>query len=230
MNNLRIADMAEQEKPVEKLLSVGREAISDAELLAIILRTGSDEMSAISLAQQILNAHPIYKGLAGLNHRNPKELMDLRGVGKVKAAQILAITEISRRIATTERKDRVIFDSPSTVADYFMEEVRYLERERVYALFMASDNSPFHKIKLAEGSLDRCIMSTRELYKEALQFNAKSIILLHNHPSGNPKPSDADISITKKIYEFGKMVDIPLLDHIIVGDCEYYSFKEQNHL
>ena len=230
MNNLRIADMAESEKPVEKLLSTGTETISDAELLAIILRTGNDEISAISLAQQILNSHPIYKGLGGLNHRNPKELMDIRGVGKVKAAQILALTEISKRIASAERKDNVSFDSPFSVADYFMEEVRYLEKERVYVLFMTTDNSPFHKIKLSEGSIDRSIMDTRELYKEAVKYNAKSIILLHNHPSGNPQPSDADIIITKKIQEFGKMVEIPLLDHIIIGDAEYYSFKEHDHL
>lgn len=230
MYNLRIADMAEYEKPVEKLFSIGTEAISDAELLAIILRTGNDEMSAISLAQQILNSHPVHKGLAGLNHRNPRELMELRGVGKVKAAQIIALTEISKRIASSEKKDKVSFDNPASVADYFMEEVRYLEKEKVYALFMSSDNSPFHKIRLAEGSLDRCIMSPRELYKEALMLNAKSIILLHNHPSGNPRPSDADFRVTKQIDEFGKMVDIRLLDHIIIGDREYYSFKEHDHL
>jgi DNA repair protein RadC len=230
MNNLRIADMAENEKPVEKLLMAGTEAISDAELLAIILRTGNDEISAISLAQQILNSHPVYKGLSGLNHRHPKELMEIKGVGKVKAAQILALTEISKRIVSSERKDHVSFDSPVSVADYFMEEVRYLEKERVYALFMTSDNYPFHKIRLSEGSIDRSIMSSRELYKEAVQCNAKSVILLHNHPSGNPEPSDMDIIITKEIQDFGKNVDIPLLDHIIIGDGDYYSFKEHDHL
>ena len=226
MNKLRIKDMADNERPVEKLAYYGADKLSDAELLAIILRTGSNDMSVIELSQMILNSHPIHKGLKGLNYRYIEDLIQIPGVGRVKASQIIAITEISRRMSSENSIDKIRLDSPDTVADYFMEEVRYLTKERVYALYFSTANDLIHKTMISEGTLDRSIMSPRDIFKEALRLDAASIILIHNHPSGNPRPSDMDIIITKRIKQLGEDMGIKLLDHIIIGDGIYYSLLE----
>ena len=230
MQSLKIRDMAEHEKPVEKLLSYGAEMLSDAELLAIILRTGTSNMSVIELSQLILNAHPIYKGLSGLNYRYAYDLMDIPGVGKVKACQILALNEISRRMATERTSPELTLSSSESVANYFMEQVRYQTKERVYALFCSSSCGLIHKVMISEGSIDRSIITNRELFKEALKANAASIVLIHNHPSGNPEPSNVDLVITKRIKKMGDDMGIPLLDHIIIGDGVYYSMHEKGLL
>lgn len=227
MYNNRIADMADYEKPIEKLFNEGADKLSDAELLAIVLRTGNRNQSVISLSQLILDSHPVYKGLAGLNHRHVNEFMELHGVGRVKAAQLVAITEISKRISSVKAREKLTFSSVDSVADYFMEDMRYLGKERVYALLLANDNSMLHKILISEGSVDRCILTPRELFIEALRYNASNIIILHNHPSGNPEPSTADILLTERINNLGKELGIYLNDHIIIGDGIYYSMLEQ---
>lgn len=223
MNKCKIKEMADHEKPVEKLLERGPEVLSDAELLAIILRTGSNEMSAIELAQFVLNAHPIYKGLSGLNYRYVNDLVSIPGIGYVKASQIIAITEISRRISSEKHKLDLSLSSSDSVANYFMEEVRYMTKERVYALFNTSSHRIIKKVQLSEGSIDRSILSIRELFKEALRADAANIVLIHNHPSGDPSPSTIDVSITRQIKNMGDEMGIPLLDHIIIGNGTYYS-------
>jgi len=229
-NTTRIADMAESEKPCEKILSMGAEVMSDAELLSIILRTGTDRISVIGLAQQILNLHPVYKGVHGLNYLSYHDLKSVRGVGKVKAAQIMALAELSRRMNSESFKPKMTFNSPASIADYFMEKVRYLTRERVYVLFLSTNNSILREMVLSEGSVNQSIMSPRELFCEALRCDAVSIILMHNHPSGNPEPSTADVMITSKISKLGDELGIALLDHIIIGDKSYVSMRERDLL
>ncbi len=224
---MKVADMADNEKPVERLIKYGAECLSDAELLAILLRTGTSEMNVISLSQMILNSHPVYKGLRGLHYRSYNDLIKVPGVGKVKAAELLAITEISKRINSLEKEDKISFKSPCSVADYFMEEVRFLTKERLYALFTATDGSLLHKVMLSEGSVNRSIVSSREIFKEALKHEATGFIMIHNHPSGDPSPSEEDILVTKRLEELGRKLEIPLLDHIIIGDGVYYSFIEK---
>ena len=230
MNNLRIADMAECEKPTEKLINEGCEKLSDAELLAVILRTGTKDLSVINLAQQILNGHPVFKGLSGLNSRDINSLMEIPGVGKTKASQILAVMEISRRMASQSKRDRLEFDSAESVADYFMEDVRYLTKEKVFALFLSSSNSYIHKILISVGGLNRSMLSPREIFVEALKINAASVILIHNHPSGDPTPSEMDILVTKKIKDLGDELGVTLEDHIIIGDGCYTSLYERGLL
>ena len=230
MKYSKMSDMAKHERPIEKLLAMGPGSLSDAELLAIILRTGSKDMNVVELSQYILNAHPIHKGLRGLNYRHVSDLKEIGGMGDVKAASIIALTEISRRISSEKAREEVSFDSPESIADYFMEEVRYLTKERVYALFMNSNNVTFHKVLLSEGSIDRSILTPRELFVEALKANAVKIVLLHNHPSGNPVPSKADIVLTKRISLLGEEIGIELVDHIIIGDGRYTSLKESGEL
>ncbi|MBO4591664.1 MAG: DNA repair protein RadC [Eubacterium sp.] len=228
MNNLRIVDMAENEKPVEKLMQYGAEVLSDAELLAIILRIGTNDISVINLAQKVLNNHPVHKGLRGLNYQDIKMLTEIPGVGKVKASQIKAVAEISKRMSTEVAKENVRFDNAYSIADYFMEECRYLQKERVYALFLNTANSLLYKLQLSEGSVDRSIVSPRELFKEALRHDATQVVIIHNHPSGDATPSDIDIMLTKNIYDMGIQLGIPLIDHIIIGDGVYTSLREQN--
>ena len=230
VTNLKISDMAIPEKPVEKLMEHGAASLSDAELLAIILRCGTRDMNVITLSQLILNSHPVYKGLRGLNYRDIYSLMDIPGVGKTKACQILALTEISRRIASETVRQSTEMNSPSDIADYFMEQVRYLTKERVYAVFLNSSMEYLHKILISEGSIDRSIVSARDIFHEALKVNARYVVVLHNHPSGNPEPSDMDILVTSRLYKLGESLGVDLLDHIIIGDGIYFSFKEHEEI
>jgi DNA repair protein radc len=230
MNNLRIADMSSEEKPCEKMIEYGTEYMSDAELLAVILRCGTREMSAIELSQLILNSHPVYKGLSGLNYMSYKDLTGIHGVGKSKACQIMALTELSRRISSKSFKSDVSLDDPSSVASYFMEKTRYLTKERVYALFMASNNSVIKEVLLSTGTVNSSPVSPREVFVEAMKCDAVSVVLVHNHPSGNPEPSISDIAISKRIKKLGDELGIALLDHIIIGDKKYISLSEREML
>ena len=225
MNRTRIADMVDHEKPIEKLKEHGAQCLSDAELLAIILRTGTKEVSVIELAQRILNDHPMHKGLYGLNYRHINDLMQIQGIGLTKASQIMALTEISRRMSSEHKKKEICFNDSDTVADYFMEQLRFLTKERVYAVFTSSSNEYMHSVLLSEGSINRSILSPRELFKEAFMANAAAVILVHNHPSGDPTPSEMDILISKDIKCVGKTLGVPLLDHIIIGDGIYSSLS-----
>lgn len=230
MNNLRVADMAREERPVEKALNQGIDVLSDSELLAIIIKCGTKEHSAINLAQTILNKHPVYKGLPGLNYMTVNELTEIPGIGKMKAVQIMAITELSKRLSRISFKERLTFNEPRTVADYYMEKVRYLEKERVYILYLSTSGSLLKEHLLSEGSLDRSIVSQREIFSQALKLNAASLIILHNHPSGDPSPSEADLFSTKTVIKAGKILGIKVLDHIIIGDKKYISLAERGFI
>ena len=222
--------MADSEKPMEKLLTNGAEVMSDAELLAVILRTGTREYSAIELAQLILNSNPVYKGLPGLCYTSPHQLMKIHGVGKTKASQIIALTELSKRLSSESFKSDLRLNSSESVASYFMERTRFLTRERVYALFMSASNSVIKEILISSGSIDRSLLSVRDLLSEALKCDAVSMVILHNHPSGSPEPSLEDIAVSRNIKQAGEVVGIRLLDHIITGDRVYVSLKERELL
>ena len=222
--------MADSEKPMEKLLTNGAEVMSDAELLAVILRTGTREYSAIELAQLILNSNPVYKGLPGLCYTSPHQLMKIHGVGRTKACQIIALTELSKRLSSESFKPDLRLNSSESVASYFMERTRFLTRERVYALFMSASNSVIKEILISSGSIDRSLLSVRDLLSEALKCDAVSMVILHNHPSGSPEPSLEDIAVSRNIKQAGEVVGIRLLDHIITGDRVYVSLKERELL
>ncbi len=227
MNNLKIEDMSENEKPCEKMLSTGPESLSDAELLAIIIRTGNRNMNAINLAQSVLNYHNVYKGIPGLNYLSLKDMMSIPGIGKVKSCQLMAVIELSKRISESTFKPNIRYDSPESVADYFMERLRFLTKERVYAVFVSASYAILSDVLVSEGTIDKSILSPREIFLEALKVDASGVILIHNHPSGNPEPSDADIVISLKIQDLGKQLGIKLIDHIIIGDKIYISLHER---
>lgn len=230
MENLRVVDMADDEKPVEKALLYGIDHLSDAELLAIIIKCGTREKSAIQLAQMILNKDPVYKGLQGLNYLSLTDLTSIPGIGKMKAAQIMAITEISRRMSRNSFKESLKLNDPKSIADYYMEKVRYLTREKVFVLYLSSSLNLLYEEQISEGTIDRSLVSAREVFKKALKINASCIILIHNHPSGDPTPSEADLIITKKMVKNGEMLGIKVVDHIIIGDKKYFSIAERGYI
>ncbi len=227
MAHIRISDMAETNKPCEKAAKYGIRSLSDAELLAVILRSGTVEANVVHIAEQLLSLHPVHKGLTGLNYLTEEDLRSISGVGRVKALQVLAVTELSRRISRERTREQVRMNHPETIADYFREEVRYLEKERVYALFFNSACSLIRDVMISEGTVNRSLVTPREVFQEALRCGAVGLILLHNHPSGDCEPSHADLELTERFRSAGRILGIRLLDHIIIGGSDYVSFSER---
>lgn len=229
MNNL-IKDLAYCERPYEKAISKGIESLSDAELIAVILRSGTSKLSSISLANQILNAHVIHKGILGLNYLRREDYLGINGIGNTKATQLLAICELSKRMNMTRLKDNLSFNNPSSIAKYYMEKCKYFTNEKVFVMFFSSAHTLIKELLLSEGIVNQAMISTRNIFIEALKYEAVHIILVHNHPSGIPEPSQTDIEVTKKIIAAGKLLDIILSDHIIVGNGTYISLMERGIL
>lgn len=228
--HLRIADMAAQNKPCEKAERYGVQALSDAELLAVILRSGSREENVITMAERLLNLCPEHPGLSGLYYVSMKELLSVPGIGKVKAVQLKAVGELSRRISRERTREGVRLNRPESVAEYFREDLRYLTKERVCAAFFDTAGKLIREVTISEGTVNRSLISPREVFLEALACGAVSFILLHNHPSGSCEPSREDQIITSHLYELGELLGIRLLDHIIIGGSSYVSFAERGLL
>lgn len=215
-------------KPYEKFKELGANALSNEELLAIILRTGTNNKPAVKVAEEVLNTKDAYDGkLMGLYHKSLKELMEIEGIGEVKAIKLKCLTELSIRMAKERFDNRPIFQKPQDIASYYMETCRHLEVEKVFLLCLDNQLRLIKECELSKGTINMSLMSPREIFIEALKSNAVHILLIHNHPSGDPEPSRADIQISKKIMDAGKIMDIQLLDHIIIGDHSYVSLKEQ---
>lgn len=226
MANL-IRDIACCERPYEKAVLHGVETLTDAELIAIILRSGTKDYSSIDLANRILNAHFMHKGLLGLQYIRREELLALKGVGNTKATQLLAVAELSNRMNKLRLKKELDFNNPETIARYYMEKCKYLKKERTYLMLLSTAHTLIKELVLSEGTVNSALLSPREIFIEALRYEAVNIILVHNHPSGIPEPSNADYIATKKVIEAGNLIDIHLSDHIIVGNGCYVSMMER---
>lgn len=224
---LTVKELPTSERPYEKCERYGAEALSDAELLAVILRTGTKEQRVIDLAMNILNFSPVHPGLKGLNYLTMKELTRIKGVGRVKAIELLCLTEITKRMSREINRDKLKLVTPRNVADYYMQDMRHQTREQVLLVMMDSKNKIIKDMIISEGTVNTSIMPTREVYVQAVKYEAVNIILLHNHPSGDPTPSAEDIRVTKRLAEAGSLIGITLMDHIIIGDNRYISLKEQ---
>lgn len=224
---LSVKELPISERPYEKCEKYGAGALSDAELLAVILRTGTKSLRAIDLAVSILNASAAYPGLKGLNYLTLGELMSIKGIGRVKAIELLCLTEITKRMSKEIHQDTLRFITPQKVADYYMQDMRHLTREQVLLLMLNSKNKILKDMIISEGTVNTSIMPTREIFVQAVKYEAVNIILLHNHPSGDPTPSAEDIRVTKRLSEAGNLIGISLMDHIIIGDNRYISLKEQ---
>lgn len=218
-------------KPYERFLEDGPEVLSDAELLAIILRTGTKGEDTVSIGKKILElSDGKNQGILGLHHISIKELMSIRGIGEVKAVKIKCLAELSKRMAKASAAHGLRFDQPATVAQYYMEQFRHLETEHILIAMVDNKNTLIHDICISKGTINASLLSPREIFIEALKHGAVYILLVHNHPSGDPTPSRQDCDITKQLQEAAKLIEIPLLDHIIIGDQKYMSFKQSGLL
>ncbi|NLY85042.1 MAG: DNA repair protein RadC [Tissierellia bacterium] len=224
--NYTIKELPITERPREKLYNYGPKALSNEELLAIIIRTGNKEDTAIDLARRLLSKDD--RGLVSLRDTTLQELMETKGIGKCKAAQILAAIEIGKRINYLDALSKVKINEPSTIANLYMDEMRYLQKEHFRVVLLDTKNQIIVTEEISVGTLNASIVHPRDVFRAAIKRNANSIILIHNHPSGDPTPSNEDINITKRLLEAGNLIGIKVLDHIIIGDNKYISFREKN--
>ena len=229
MNNIKMKELPAEQRPYEKCASIGAEALTDNELLAVILRTGTRDMNSLHLADTVLSAtsETPFPGLQGIYHMSIREFMDLPGIGKVKAVQLKCIVELSRRIAGSAAKNALDMNDPSTIAEYYMEKLRHEEQEHLYSLMLDGKNHYMGEQLISRGTANATLVTPREVFVEALRRQALGVVLIHNHPSGDPAPSHCDYQVTERVMHAGEMIGIRLLDHIVIGDHKYFSFREQ---
>lgn len=222
-----IKDFPKDERPRERFIKHGPESLSNQELLAILLRTGTKAESVLQLAQRLIKE---FEGLRMLKDATLEELTQIKGIGEAKAIQILAAVELGRRINSLSNEERYSIRSPEDGANYVMEEMRFLNQEHFVCLYLNTKNQVIHKQTVFIGSLNASIVHPREVFREAFRRSAASIICIHNHPSGDPTPSREDIEVTRRLKECGRMIGIEILDHIIIGDKRFVSLKEKGYL
>ncbi|MEH7093881.1 DNA repair protein RadC [Neobacillus vireti] len=226
-NTMMIRDFPQDERPRERFINHGPQSLSNHELIAILLRTGTKDESVLQLSNRLLTH---FEGLRMLKGATLEEMTEIKGIGAAKAIQILAAVEIGRRIANLNYTDRYVIRSPEDGAKYVMNDMRFLTQEHFVCLFLNTKNQVIHKQTVFIGSLNASIVHPREVFREALKRSAASIIALHNHPSGDPTPSKEDIDVTKRLVECGKIIGIDLLDHLIIGENKFVSLKEKGYL
>jgi DNA repair protein RadC len=219
-----IRDLPASERPRERLRDYGASALSNAELLAIILRTGTKHESALSLASRLLST---YRGLVGLARVSFNELCNEKGLGEAKAAQLKAALEMGRRLSSTQPEERVVVRSPADIANLLLTEMGLLEQEHLRVVLLNQRNHVLAVPEVYRGSVNTSLIRTAELFREAVRQNCPAVVLVHNHPSGDPTPSSDDVAMTKQAVEAGKLLDIEVLDHVVIGQGRYVSLKEQ---
>lgn len=224
--NIKINEIPSGERPREKLLFYGAHCLSNEELLAIILRTGNKDSNVVELSYRIIHS---VGGLNGLFKASAKELMEVKGVKEAKATQILAMCELYKRFKVSELT-QVKISKPSDVAKLVLDELRMLRQEVLILINLDTKNKVISKKEIFKGGLNSSLVHPREIFREAVKDSAASIIICHNHPSGDPTPSRDDINITTRLKECGKMMGIELLDHLIIGDNRFISLKEKDIL
>lgn len=230
--NTTIQELPEDQRPYEKCIREGERALSDAELLAVILKNGVKGGSSLTLANDILRytQNTSYPGLQGILHLSLEQLRRIHGIGKVKAIQLKCVGELSRRIASEAMRPQVTFNSPVSIAKYYMEQLRHEEQELLVGMMLDTKNHFLGDAVLSRGTVNASLITPREIYVEALRRHAVGLILVHNHPSGDPSPSESDLDLTRRVFQAGEIVGISLLDHIVIGDQRYVSFHEEGLL
>lgn len=221
---LRIRELPESEKPRERLRDLGPSALSDAELLAIILRVGIEGLNALQLAQRLLSD---YHGLSGLLRAGIEEIAAQRGMGDAKAAQLKAALEIGRRLLISAHEDRLQIRSPTDAAQLMLAEMSHLDQEHLRAICLDTKNRVQKVQTVYIGSLNSSMVRIGEVFKEAIRLNSAALIVVHNHPSGDPTPSPEDVLVTRQIVEAGKLLDIEVLDHLVIGQGRFVSLRER---
>ncbi len=222
---MKIKDLPKDGRPRERFLKHGPEVLSDAELFAIILRTGTINENVVDMSNRLIAEYSLDK----LFDCSLKELQDIKGIGPGKAMQILAMSELGKRYNNSKNPVKKI-SSAKDVFNYFYERLKDEKQENFYILILNNQNNIIKDELISKGVLDAAILHPREVFKPAIRNSASKIILIHNHPSGNPEPSKEDLEITKQLIEAGKLIDIKILDHVIIGNGKYWSWLEDNTL
>ena len=231
MNNRnKIKNLPFEERPYEKCERFGPAHLTDSELLAILLKSGTREESSVELAKRVLYPMSLQGGVLNLHNWSIEQLITIKGIGRVKAIQIVSLLELGKRLAKACATEGLSFTNPSSIAMYYMEEMRHHRQEVMKLLLLNTKNKLITESDIFKGTINSAIISPRELFVEALQKNAVSIILIHNHPSGESTPSKEDVLLTKRVLEAGKIIGIELLDHIIIGNNCYTSLREKGLL
>ena len=227
-NNVRISDIPENERPIEKMLINGPEGLNNAELLAIILRTGVRGENVVSLSSRLLSE---VEGLDGLLNSNYYDMTNIKGIKKIKASQLIAMIELFNRFKTLRSQNiKFKISSPKNIANMLMNEMTDLNQEVLKLIMLNTKNEVVGIKDIFKGSLNSSIVHPREIFREAIKRNSASIIICHNHPSGDPTPSKEDINITIRLKECASIMGIELLDHIIIGNSKFVSLNEKGIL
>lgn len=221
-----VRDLPEDERPREKLLAAGAASLSNTELLAVLLRTGVRDDSALHVAEKVLSLYK-ERGLSAVTQMSVRELSSIKGVGMAKAATILAAVELGRRLAYKAAEQQVIVHEPADAANYVMPRFRFERREHFAVLLLNMKNHILGLKTISVGTLTHSIAQPREVFQAAIEWAAASVILVHNHPSGDPTPSREDIALTRRMVEAGAVMCIPVLDHIVLGYDKFISLKEE---
>ncbi len=220
----RIRDLSENDRPRERLEKLGAQALSNPELLAILLRVGVHGENAVQVGQRLISE---FKGLAGIHRASFEELCNQSGIGPAKAAQVKAAIELGKRLSIEAPDERPSIHSPGDAGSLVKYEMSALEQEELWIMLLDTRNRLAHIDKLYRGSLNASMVRVGEVFKSAIRRNIASIIVLHNHPSGDPTPSPDDINLTRAIVQAGKLLDIEVLDHLVVGGGKFISLKER---
>jgi DNA repair protein RadC len=217
-------DFAASERPRERLINQGPQALSNAELIAILMRVGIKGENVVDLSLRLLTR---YKNLSGLLRASVSELSGVKGVGNAKATQIKAALELARRLMVESPDERPIVKSPADAANLLMVEMGALEQENMRVLLLDTRNRVLASPTIYIGNLNTAVVRIAELFREAIRSNCAAIIVAHNHPSGDPSPSPEDVRVTEQIVSAGKLLDIDVLDHLIIGQQRFVSLKER---
>ncbi len=226
--NGSIKSWAEDDRPREKMILKGRNTLSDAELLAILLGTGTRDLSAVELAQVLLQS--VNNDLSNFSKYSINELKKFKGIGEAKAVGIVAALELGRRRKETEQKAKVKITSSKQVYDHMRSYLSDLQHEEFFVIYVNRANEIIQTKQISIGGLSGTIADGKVIFKQALELSTHGLILVHNHPSGQLKPSDPDRQLTKKMVEFGKYIDLCVLDHLIYTDNGYFSFADEGIL
>lgn len=219
-----IRDMAEHDRPRERLIKVGAEVLSTAELLAIVLRNGTTGESVLRMAERLLIQ---FDNLPGLSRATITELTHARGVGEAKAAEIKAALEIGRRLVASAPEERPRVSTPDDAFHLLKSEMMFLEQEHLRLILLDTRNRVLRTPTIYVGSLNTSVIRVGELFRAAIRENAAAFIIAHNHPSGDPSPSPEDINVTRQIVQAGKLLDVDVLDHIVIGRNRFVSLKQR---
>jgi DNA repair protein RadC len=220
-------DLPQSERPRERLYKHGAEVLSTPELLAILLRTGNPKMNVLELSHKILST---FGGLGKLARADTSDLKKIKGVGDCKAAEIKAAMELGRRITLLGGEERIVINSPQDAAKLVMQDMRFLDREYFRTILLNLRRQVLDVTTISIGNLDSVLVHPRETFKDAIRMGSFAVILVHNHPCGDPTPSEDDKNITCRLCKAGKILGIEILDHIVIGDNKYLSFKEKGFI